>query len=337
MEWLWIGFVGLIVVLLALDLGVFHRTAHAVGVRESLIWSGVWMSLALLFTVFVYFGYEHHWLGLDIPHAEPDGATAAIAFLTGYVVEKSLSIDNLCVIALIFQTLGVPSASQHRVLFWGILAALVMRGTMILIGAILIERFHWLLYIFGGLLIVAAVRMLVAPPEVGPKGQGLVRLARRLLPITDEFAGPKFIVRAGGRLMLTPLALALLAVESADLLFAADSIPAIFAITEDRFLIFTSNVFALLGLRSLYFALAHVLDRFHYLNRSLAAILAIIGAKLLFKDLLHDIPGIPYYTLAAIVLLVAFGIVASLLRPKPAIDRFADVVIRGRAGAQKHS
>jgi tellurite resistance protein TerC len=321
MEWLWLGFIGFIVVLLALDLGVFHRKAHVIPVREALLWSGAWVGLALLFTLFVYFGYEQHWFSMDLPHAEPDGWAAATAFLTGYVVEKSLSVDNLCVIALIFGYLGVPAAHQHRVLFWGILAALVMRGLMILVGSLLIARFHWILYVFGVLLISAAVRMLLERHDSRPKGHALVRFVRRLFPVSDQLLGQKFLVRIDERLMLTPLALALVAVESADLLFAADSIPAIFAITEDRFLVFTSNVFALLGLRSLYFALAHLIDRFHYLNRALAAILALIGLKLLLKDALHGIPGLTYYVLAAIAFLLAAGIGASLVRPKPRRER----------------
>jgi tellurite resistance protein TerC len=321
MATLWVGFVGLIVVLLTLDLGVFHRKAHVIPVCEALLWSAVWIGLALGFTAFIYFGYERHWFGMGLSHAEPDGWSAAIAFLTGYVVEKSLSIDNLCVIALIFRYLDVPAAYQHRVLFWGILAALLMRGAMIFLGSLLIEQFHWILYLFGVFLIVAALRMFFERPEPDAKGAGFVRFARRLFPVTDQFVAQKFIVRLDGRLMLTPLALALIAVESADLLFAADSIPAIFAITEDRFLVFTSNVFALLGLRSLYFALAHVIDRFHYLNRALAAVLALIGAKLVLKDVLHEIPGLTYYTLAAIALLVGLGIVASLMHPKPIVER----------------
>ncbi|HET6326631.1 MAG TPA: TerC family protein [Planctomycetaceae bacterium] len=319
MGWLWVGFIGLIGALLALDLGVFHRKAHVIPVREALLWSAAWVGLALGFSAFVYFCYERHWFGMDLPYAEHDGASAAIAFLTGYVVEKSLSIDNLCVIALIFGYLGVPAANQHRVLFWGILAALLMRGAMIFVGSLLIEQFHWVLYVFGVLLIVAAIRMFFERQESGSKGEGFVRFARRLVPVTDQFFGQRFFVRLDNRLMLTPLALALIAVESADLLFAADSIPAIFAITEDRFLVFTSNVFAILGLRSLYFALAHVIDRFHYLNRALAAILALIGFKLVFKDVLHGIPGLTYYMLAAIALLVGLGIVASLLLPKPPV------------------
>jgi tellurite resistance protein TerC len=274
MWWLWIGFIILVLVLLALDLGVFHRQVHVIQVREALIWSGVWVGMALLFNVFIYFGYEYHWLGMDLPDAEPDGRVAAVFFFTGYVVEKSLSLDNIFVIALIFSYFGVPPAYQHRVLFWGILGALLMRAAMILAGALLIERFHWILYVFGAFLIVTAAKMHCARQGPDPKNNFLVRLARRLFPVTDDFVGPKFIVRAQGHRMLTPLALALVAVESADLVFAVDSIPAIFAITLDPFLVFTSNVFAMLGLRSLYFALADIMHRFHYLKLSLAVLLA---------------------------------------------------------------
>lgn len=317
MWWLWVGFIILIGLLLALDLGVFHRQAHVVQVREALLWSGVWVGLALAFNLFIYFGYEYHWLGMDLPNAEPDGQTAAVAFFTGYVLEKSLSVDNIFIIAVIFGYFAVPPAYQHRLLFWGILAALLMRGAMILVGVALIQRFHWLLYGFGGILIVTAVRMLFSREKTNTRENYLVRLARKLFPITDDFDGQSFVVGRGGRRMLTPLALALVAVEGADLILALDSIPAIFAVTEDPFLIFTSNVFAILGLRSLYFALAHLMDRLHYLNRSLAAILALIGAKMVLKDVLHSVPGVMYYTLAAIVLLLAAGVVASLIWTKP--------------------
>jgi tellurite resistance protein TerC len=325
MQWLWVGFITAIVALLALDLGLVHRKAHTVQPREALVTSAAWIGLGLLFTVFVYFGYEHHWFGMDLPHAEPDGRVAALAYLTGYVVEKSLSVDNLCVIAMIFQTLGIPQAYQHRVLFWGILAALVMRGIMILIGSLLIERFHWILYLFGLFLILAALRMFFDRSEAGSKRGGgvLVHFVRRLLPVAEELSGQQFFRWTDGRLLLTPLALALIAVEAADLVFALDSIPAIFAITEDRFLVFTSNVFALLGLRSLYFALAHMIDRFHYLNPALAAILALVGVKLLLKDVLHGVPGIMYYMLSAIAILLATGIGASLMWPKSAVDESA--------------
>jgi tellurite resistance protein TerC len=314
--WLWVGFILLIVLLLALDLGVFHRKAHVVRIREALIWSGVWVGAALLFNVLIYFGYEHHWLGLDLPDTEPDGLAAAVFFFTGYVVEKSLSVDNIFVIALILSYFAVAPVYQHRVLYWGVLGALLMRGVMILAGAALIARFHWILYVFGAFLILIAARMLFTRHEPDPKSNFLVSLARRLFPVTEDFVGPKFVVRKDGRWLLTPLALALLAVESADLLFAVDSIPAIFAITLDPFLVFTSNVFAILGLRSLFFALADIMGRFHYLKLSLAVLLALIGVKMLLKDVLHDVPGLIYYTLGAIALVLTVGIVASLLRTR---------------------
>lgn len=316
MGWLWIGFILLIVLLLALDLGVFHREAHVVKVKEALLWSGVWVGLALLFDVFLYFGYEKHWLGLDLPNTEPDGQVAAVLFLTGYVVEKSLSMDNIFIIALIFSYLAVPPAEQHRLLFWGVLGALVMRAMMIIAGAVLIKQFQWILYVFGAFLIFTAVRLLFARQEPDPKNNLLVRLAKRLFPVTEDFVGSRFIVRREGRRMLTPLALALLAVESADLVFAVDSIPAIFAITLDPFLVFTSNVFAILGLRSLFFALADIMDRFHYLKLSLAVLLALIGVKMLLKDVLHAVPGLTYYTLGIIALVLGAGIVASVVRAK---------------------
>ena len=269
MGWLWLGFILLIGLLLAFDLGVFHRKAHVIQPGEALIWCGVWIGLALLFNLFLYFAYERHWLGLDLPYAEPDGQTAALAFFTGYILEKSLSVDNIFIIALVFAYFAVPPVYQHRLLYWGILAALLMRGAMILVGVALIEQFHWLLYGFGAILIVTAIRMLFAKEKRKVHENRLVRIVRKWFPVTDDFEGQRFIVRRDGRRYLTPLALALVAVEGADLILAVDSIPAIFAVTEDPFLIFTSNVFAILGLRSLYFALAHVLERLA-LSRSLA-------------------------------------------------------------------
>ncbi len=314
MLWLWIGFLAFILALLALDLGVFHRKAHAVGLREALVWSGVWMGLGFAFNVFVYFGYERHWLGMGLPNTEPDGRAAAVMFFTGYVVEKSLSVDNVFVIALIFSYFGVPAVSQHRVLYWGILGALVLRGAMILLGSALITEFHWVLYVFGALMLFTAAKMLLVRQEPDPKNTWLVRLARRLFPVTNDFAGQRFAVRANGKWALTPLALALVAVESTDLLFAVDSVPAIFAITQDPFLVFSSNVFAMLGLRSLYFALAGIMDKFYYLKLSLAVLLALVGVKMLLKDVLHAVPGLTYYTLGVIALVLTAGVVASLLR-----------------------
>jgi tellurite resistance protein TerC len=328
---LWGGFLFLVLLLLALDLGVFHRKAHVVRVREALIWSGVWVAVALLFNVFVFFGYEYHWLGMNLPDAEPDGLAAALSFFTGYVVEKSLSVDNLFVIALIFSYFAVPPVYQHRVLFWGIVGALVLRGAMILVGAVLIERFHWVLYLFGAFLLVTAGRMLFAQHEPDPQNNLLVRLVKRLFPVTEDFVGPRFVVRIKGQWLLTPLALALVAVESADLVFAVDSIPAIFAITPDPFLVFTSNVFAMLGLRSLFFALADLMDRFRYLKLSLAVLLAVIGLKMLLKDVLHLVPGITYYTLGVVALVLAAGIGASVIRADRRVERPAKRLARSVA------
>ncbi|MGH8614048.1 MAG: TerC/Alx family metal homeostasis membrane protein [Gammaproteobacteria bacterium] len=327
--WLWVGFILLILLLLSLDLGIFHRRSHVIQVKEALIWSGVWVGLALLFHVFIYFAYEHHWLGLDAAEDEPDGRTAAVLFFTGYVLEKSLSVDNLFVIAMIFSYFAVPPQYQHRVLFWGILGALVMRAVMIVVGTELIQRYHWILYLFGVFLIITAARMLFAKHDYDPSNNPIVRLARRLFPITERYAEPRFTVRVDGKLMFTPLMLALIMVESADLMFAMDSIPAIFAITDDPFIIFSSNVFAILGLRSLYFALAGIMNKLYYLKVSLALLLALVGLKLLLKDVLHTVPDVTYYTLGAMALILTGGIIASLIRAKhmnnndcrPAADR----------------
>ena len=347
MLWLWLGFIAFILLLLALDLGVFHRKAHVVSMREALGWSAVWITLGLLFAVPVYFGYQHQWLGLGqavdaVDGAANDGAAAVIKYLTGYVVEKSLSIDNVFVIAMIFGSLAVPAVYQHRVLFWGILGALVMRGVMIAIGAKLIADFHWILYVFGVFLIVTAVKMLLVQTHSDPTQNPLLKLIRRWVPVTDRFHGERFIVRAGsaashapatagaavetdeavdrteklrpGALMITPLLLALILVEFTDLVFAVDSIPAIFAITADPFLVFTSNVFAILGLRSLYFALAGLIDTFKYLKVALALVLAVVGVKMLAAGYLKALIGEHFnlYLLAVVLLLLAGGVVASL-------------------------
>jgi tellurite resistance protein TerC len=348
MTWIWISFIAFILLLLALDLGVFHRKAHAVSLKEALGWTAVWMGLGLGFTAFIYFGYEHHWLGLGasvdaVDGRVNDGATAAVKYVTGYVVEKSLSVDNVFVIAMIFAFLAVPAIYQHRVLFWGILGALILRGAMIYLGASLIARYHWVLYVFGGILIVTAVKMLLAREHADPARSPLVRMAKRFLPITDRLHGEHFLVRAGspassmaatpggslehdevvarapaGKWLLTPLALALIVVEATDLVFAVDSIPAIFAITADPFLVFTSNVFAILGLRSLYFALAGMMDRFRYLKVSLAAVLVVVGVKMLAAPWLKAAigPNVNFYLLALVLAILALGVVASLLRTR---------------------
>jgi tellurite resistance protein TerC len=299
-----------------------------------------------LFVVFVYFGYENHWLGLGtkidpVDGQMNDGSRATIKYLTGYVVEKSLSVDNIFVIAMLFGFFAVPQIYQHRVLFWGILGALLMRGLMIGIGATLIARFHWILYVFGGFLILTAIKMLAMKTDhADPSKNIVIRLTRRLFPVTDSYHGEHFVVRAGsdashqpatpgaaptndaavsrtkaGTLMLTPLALALLMVETTDLIFAVDSIPAIFAITADPFLVFTSNVFAILGLRSLYFALAGMMDKFRYLKYALAIVLAVVGIKMLAHAPLKALlgAGFNFYLLGTVLLILAGGVIVSLL------------------------
>jgi len=302
-------------------LGVFHRQAHIVKTKEALAWTVVWVAVALLFNAFVFFAYEHHWLGLSSEWTDLDGTSAAVLFFTGYVVEKMLSVDNVFVIALIFTYFAVPSQYQHRVLFWGIIGALVMRAAMILVGAALISRFHWILYVFGLFLIFTAAKMLFVEQEANPANNSLVRLVRRWFPVTDGYVGERLAIWSNGKLMLTPLAIALVAVESTDLMFAVDSIPAIFAITEDPFLVFSSNVFAVLGLRSLYFALADMMNKLYYLKLTLAVLLALIGVKMLLKDVLHAIPGVTYYTLGAVAAILAIGIVASLIHANFVVEK----------------
>jgi len=339
---------------LALDLGVFHRKVHVVSVREALGWSTFWISLGLAFTVFVYFGYEHHWLGLGTSRDATsiaatvdgvtyynDGGSAAIKYLTGFVVEKSLAVDNIFVIAMIFSFLHVSAIYQHRVLFWGIVGALLMRGIMIALGAVLIARFSWIIYVFGAFLILTGVKMLLVKSAAGDFEKNiLVRAVRRLFPVTERYHGERFFVRAGsaasvapaepgapvehdrvvasakrGAFLVTPLFLALVLVEFTDVIFAVDSIPAIFAITTDAFLVFTSNVFAILGLRSLYFALAGMIDRFKYLKLSLSLVLMVIGLKMMTHGWLKAWLGahFNFYVLAIVATIIAVGVAVSLV------------------------
>jgi TerC family integral membrane protein len=309
--WLWIGFIVFVLVMLALDLGVLQRKAHVIRTREALAWTSLCIVLALLFNVLVYFMYRHHWLGIGTGEgARLTGKDAAIQFFTGWVIEYSLSLDNIFVIAVIFGYFGVPPKYQHRVLFWGILGALVLRGLMIWAGAALIQRFDWMIYIFGGLLILTAIKMLLTQTdEVEPEKNPLVRIARRLYPVTSDFQEQKFFTHVDGKKAITPMFLVLLVVESTDVLFAVDSIPAIFAITKDPFLVFTSNVFAILGLRSLYFALAGMMGHFRYLKASLVFVLAFVGVKMILS---HHYPIDPIVSLAIIVSILGVGIVASL-------------------------
>lgn len=344
MMWIWIGFIAFVLLMLALDLGIFHRKAHVVSVREAVAWSAVWISLGLAFAVFVYFAYEGQWFGIGTAADPVDGlpnigSTATEKYLTGYIVEKSLSVDNIFVIAMIFSFFAVPPLYQHRVLFWGILGALVLRGIMIALGAKLIAEFHWILYLFAVFLILTAIKMLFLRTEHSdPNKNFVVRMTRRLFPVTERFHGEHFLVRAGtpssyasevpgtpalpdaivtkappGTLLLTPLALALIMVETTDIIFAVDSIPAIFAITGDPFLVFTSNVFAILGLRSLYFALAGMVTKFRYLKAALAIVLMVVGCKMLFAEWLKLALGRHFnlYLLTVVLTILAASVVAS--------------------------
>lgn len=335
--------------MLALDLGVFHRKSHVVGFRESLAWSALWVSLGVLFSVVVYFAYENHWCGLGLAVDDVDGLVnngklAATKYLTGYVVEESLSMDNIFVMAMIIGAMKVPPIYQHRVLFWGILGALVMRGTMIGVGAALVHHFHWILYVFGAFLVITGIKMLLMKEkEEHPENNSLIRWIRKRFPVTRDYHGKHFLVRAGsiqsheaeqpgveavkdpvvenapvGKWMLTPLAVALILIEVTDLIFAVDSIPAIFSITADPFLVFTSNVFAILGLRSLYFALAGMIAKFKYLKPALSLILLVVGIKMLAAKWLKVWLGEHFnvMVLAVILGILVTGIVISVIRGK---------------------
>jgi tellurite resistance protein TerC len=307
--WLWVGFNAFVLGMLALDLGVFHRKSHAVSIKEATIWSVVWISLAMAFNTGIYFFWDQL-----VPGSSYGNGEAALAFFTGYLIEKSLSVDNIFVFALIFSYFAVPTAYQHRVLFWGILGALLLRAVMILAGAALIKEFHWIIYIFGAFLIFTGVKMALDKGEkLDPEKNPVVKLARRLIPVTDKFAGDQFFVQEAGKWAATPLFLVLLMVETTDVIFAVDSIPAIFAVTQDPFIVYTSNVFAILGLRSLYFLLAGVMDKFHYLKLGLAVVLSFVGAKMLLVDI-FKIPTLISLGVIATILAVSVG--ASLLRAR---------------------
>jgi tellurite resistance protein TerC len=321
--WAYVAFIGLVLLFLALDLGVFHREAHEVGMKEAITWSAIWLTCGLLFSVFVFYSYERHWLGLglDTPKystaeamsagaplivsGEVQGLEAAKQYLVGYVVEKSLAMDNVFVIALIFTFFAVPAKYQHRVLFWGIVGALLMRGVMIMLGAGLIMKYQWILIIFGGFLILTALKMALIKSNDDVSQNIAVRLCKKFFRVTDFYDGQRFFTRrtlkptystnaSGKEVMdpapagslsatyaITPLFLTLILVEVTDLVFAVDSIPAIFAITPDPFIVFTSNIFAILGLRALYFCLAALIQKFRFLKPALILILAFVGVKLL--------------------------------------------------------
>lgn len=319
--WLWGGFVAFVLLMLALDLGVLNRKAHVVSTREALIWAGFCILLALVFNVFLYFAYDRNWFDIASRGGTLSGKTAATQFFTGWLIEQSLSLDNIFVIALIFQYFAVPRIHQHRTLFWGIIGALVMRMAMILAGTALIQRFTWTIYVFGVLLLYTAIKMHRSQDEaVEPDRNPLVKLARKLYPVTSEFHGEKFFVRLEGRRAITPLFLVLLVIESTDLLFAVDSIPAIFAITRDPFIVFTSNVFAILNLRSLYFVLASMLEKFKYLKPSLVFVLAYVGVKMLLS---HHYPIPTEASLSVIIGILAVGIIASIISSSRAKGRCA--------------
>ncbi|MFD3166899.1 TerC family protein [Herpetosiphon sp. NSE202] len=310
MVWMWIGFNVFVLAMLALDLGVFHRSAHEVSIKEATLWSVAWIGLAALFNLGIYLFWQQL-----VPTSSYTNGEAALAFMTGYLIEKSLSIDNIFVFVLVFGSFAVPAKYQHRVLFWGVLGALVMRGAMIGAGAALIREFHWIIYIFGAFLIVTGIKMALHQEQtLDPKNNILVRSFRRLMPVTDEYHEDKFFVRKAGVLMATPLFLVLLMIEATDLIFAVDSIPAIFAVTQEPFLVYTANVFAILGLRSLYFVLAGMVHKFHYLKLGLAFVLSFVGVKMLLVETAFKIPSGLALGVVASIIVVAIG--ASLIRAK---------------------
>jgi tellurite resistance protein TerC len=301
--WFWGGFLAFVLGMLALDLGVFHRKAHVIRVKEAAIWTAVWVSLAFLFAAGLYFLVD---------------AQTALTFITGYLIEESLSVDNIFVIVMIFSYFAVPAQYQHRVLFWGILGALMMRGLFIGLGTILIQRFHWVIYVFGAFLVITGIRMAIRQDEhFDGEHNPVVKLARRFLPLTARYDGQRFFTIENGKRVATPLFLVLVLVEFTDLIFAVDSIPAIFAVTSDPFLVFTSNIFAILGLRSLYFLLASVVHKFHYLKYGLAVILSYVGTKMLIANWVH-VPIL--LSLGVIVGVLALSVIASLLWPQSAIE-----------------
>ena len=296
---LWVTFNVFVLVMLAVDLGVFHRKAHAVKVKEALIWSCVWILLSLLFNAGIYF-----WRGPE----------TALEFLTGYLIEKSLSIDNIFVFLLIFSYFGIPPLYQHKVLFYGILGALILRAIFIAAGVTLIQTFHWIIYVFGGFLVVTGLRMGIQKhKEIHPEKNPVIRLFQRFMAITDQFENGKFFVKKRGHHVATPLFIALLVVETTDVIFAIDSIPAILAVTSDPFIVYTSNVFAILGLRALYFAISEMMRHFQYLHYGLSAILVFVGAKMLLSDI-YKIPVAFALGMVASILLIS--VVASIARSR---------------------
>ncbi len=296
--WHWAGFVGFLILMLALDLGVFNKKQHEISVKEALITSAVWVAVSLAFNALVFFLWDHH---------------KALEFLTGYLLEKSLSVDNIFVFILLFNFFDVPKKYQHKVLFWGIFGALIMRAILIFIGTALIAKFSWIIIIFGLFLIVAGLKMAFQKDEkIHPEKNPVVKFVKRFIPVTPEYHKDKFFIRKGG-LFATPLFIVLIVVETTDLIFAFDSIPAILAITYDPFIVFTSNAFAILGLRALYFALAGFMDKFHYLKMGLSVILVFIGIKMLIAGVVHISTVL---SLIVILVILAISIGASMVRNK---------------------
>ena len=314
--WIWGAFMGFVLSMLALDLGVFHRHAHKIEMKEALVWSGVWIGLALLFNLGLFFYWDKIQPGSPYSNQE-----AGFAFLAGYLIEKALSVDNIFVFLLIFGYFAVPEKYQHRVLFWGIIGALISRASFIAGGAALLERFFWLMIVFGLFLIASGIKMaVIKDKKMDPEKNPLVKLFRRLMPVTQDYHGQKFFTRINGKLWATPLFVVLLMIEFTDVIFAVDSIPAIFATTSDPFLVFTSNVFAILGLRALFFALAGLMQMFHYLSYGLAAILVFVGGKMLYgyaeKVLVPDWPKFPVAaSLGIIIAILGTAVIASLRKP----------------------
>jgi tellurite resistance protein TerC len=296
----WIGFHIFIFIMLALDLGVFHKHTHKVPVKEAVIWTAVWITLALLFNLLVYFEF---------------GKTKALEFLTGYVIEYSLSVDNIFVFILIFSYFAVRDEYQHKILFWGIMGALIMRGIFIFAGVALINKFHWIVIIFGGFLVFTGIRMLFQKDtSVDPEKNAIVRFFKKFLPVTHNLHGDRLFVRENHRLYATPLFLVLLIIESSDLIFAVDSIPAILAISQDRFIVYTSNIFAIMGLRSLYFALSGIMGLFRFLKVGLAFVLTFVGLKMLAAYFKFEIPIV--LSLVIIISILLISILASLVFKK---------------------
>lgn len=308
--WIWIGFIAVVIIFLALDLGVFHKNDHVIKTKEAGIWTAVWVSVALSFTGVIY------WLFSSGLVENPTGLTpnnAVLKYVTGYLIELSLSIDNVFVIAVIFSSFKIPALYQHRVLFWGILGAIVFRGLMILFGVALINKFEWIIYVFGVFLLYTAFRMLKSDDNAfNPKDSWMFRQFKKVMPITSTMHGHDFFVKRLGVTAATPLFMALIVIELTDVLFALDSIPAILAITSDPFIVFSSNILAILGLRSMYFLISRMLEKFRYINYSLVVILAFVGLKMLFS---HQIELPEWVSLSVIALSLSAGIIASLALP----------------------